>query len=259
MKLFIPVLLAVLVVTVSVSPCIKAAERPETREYQPVIVCSVCESTSMYHIECEYPLFPSLSASFNEHIESAVQTKIDAFKKASTDNWGLWQKMHPASADSAAAASPFVFIASWEPDQLNEQYVSFLFSIYYFAGGAHGSDMLETFNYDVAGEKELYIDDLLGHSKDTLQKISQISAQDIMSQLNSQGWKGDEGLKLMVAEGTKPTISNYKEFTFGNYNLTIYFQRYQVAPGAAGSLRVKIPRSLLAGISSDYYSCPSIP
>jgi hypothetical protein len=259
MKLLVPVLFSVLVATVSASPCVRAAEGSQAKGYQPVIACSVCESTSMYHIKCEYPLFPSLSASFNEHIESSVQTRIDAFKEACTDNWSLWQEMQPASADSAETTSPFVFIASWEPDQLNEQYVSFLFSIYYFAGGAHGNDVLDTFNYDVAEQRELYIGDLLGHSKDALQKISQISAKDILGQLASQGWKEDEGLKQMVAEGAKPTVSNYKEFTFDDYNLTIYFQRYQVAPGAAGTVRVKIPRSRLSGISSGYSSCPNVP
>jgi len=103
-------------------------------------------------------------------------------------------------------------------------------------------------------KKEIHINDFLGSSQEALEKISEISAQDIMSQLQSMGWKEVDNLKGMVNQGTAPVLENFKNFNFNNYNLIIYFQRYQVAPGAAGSLTVTISRTTLEqnSIKSDY-------
>jgi len=49
----------------------------------------------------------------------------------------------------------------------------------------------------------------------------------------------------MIDYGTAPVPENFKNFNFNSYGLTIYFQRYQVAPGAAGSLTVMIPEAVM--------------
>jgi len=37
----------------------------------------------------------------------------------------------------------------------------------------------------------------------------------------------------MLSQGTAPVFENFSNFNFDTHNLIIYFQRYQVAPGAA--------------------------
>jgi hypothetical protein len=49
----------------------------------------------------------------------------------------------------------------------------------------------------------------------------------------------------MIEGGTDPTEENYKEFTFDADSITLYFQRYQVAPGAAGSIEITIYKNQL--------------
>jgi len=259
MKLVMSLLLLVAMLTCFVPFC--AAEtggEAATLTCLPVEVCSVCESSNFLHIECEYPQFPTIGASFNQQIGTTVEAAIDAFKKASDNNREMWLQTHPPQEDADTATAPFVFIASWQPDQLNNQYISLHFNIYSFTGGAHGSEQIHTFNCDAVTGKQLSITDFLGNSEALLKKISQVCAADILSQLTSQGWSGDHGIKEMIAEGTSPTPDNFKEFTFDNYNLTIYFQRYQVAPGAAGSLTAQIPLSSLGSIASSYCSCPRV-
>jgi len=89
------------------------------------------------------------------------------------------------------------------------------------------------FNYNMLQKKKIGIEDFFYSPQETLKKISQISAQDIMSQLQSRGWKTDDSLKEMLSQGTAPVFENFSNFNFDTHNLVIYFQRYQVAPGAA--------------------------
>ena len=117
--------------------------------------------------------------------------------------------------------------------------------IYYFSGGAHGIEEIHAFNYDMLRKKKIHIKDFFDSSQEVLKKISEISAEDIMSQLQSRGWRKDNSLKEMVNQGTAPVFENFKNFNFDSHSLIIYFQRYQVAPGAAGSLTVRISRAVL--------------
>jgi hypothetical protein len=140
---------------------------------------------------------------------------------------------------------PFEFLASWQSAQLNNTYLSLVIKIYYFSGGAHGNEEIHAFNYDMVKKKKIRMDDFFESSQDALKKISKISAEDIKSQLQSRGWKEDDNLKEMVNQGTAPVFENFKNFNFDTHNLIIYFQRYQVAPGAVGSLTVTISRQTL--------------
>ncbi len=129
-----------------------------------------------------------------------------------------------------------------------------MIKIYYFSGGAHGNEEIHAFNYDMLQKKKIRFKDFFESSQDALKKISEISAQDITSQLQSRGWREDDSLKEMVNQGTAPVFENFKNFNFDSHSLIIYFQRYQVAPGAAGSLTVRITKAVLEQnlLQSDY-------
>ena len=148
----------------------------------------------------------------------------------------------------------FDFIANWKPVQLNQEYLSFVINIYYFSGGAHGLNEVYAFNYDIVQKKELTINDFLGNSPQALQELSQISAQQVTSQLQSSGVQIDDILTPMIQQGTKPTLDNYNNFNFNYNSLTIYFQQYQVAPGYVGPITITIFKNTLDenSIMSDY-------
>lgn len=215
----------------------------------PMSVQSCRESDEFFRIQAEYPQFETVAPSFNQKIAHLISGKISSFKEESLDNWKARLKTLPAG--ESVPENPqvsFDFIASWQRAQLNHKYLSLVIKIYYFTGGAHGNEEIYAFNYDMVKKKEISINDFLGHSQEAWQKISRISAQDIMSQLQSMGWREDDNLKKMVSQGTASVPENFRNFNFNNYSLIIYFQRYQVAPGAAGSLTVTIPKTTLEEI-----------
>jgi len=221
----------------------------------PVNIQSIQESDSFFRVQAEYPEFPAASPDFNQEIATLISGKIDSFKKESMDNWKA--RLDMISADKPVPQNPeepFEFIGSWEAAQLNNTYLSLVIKIYYFSGGAHGNEEIHAFNYDIVKKKKIGIKDFFDSSQEALKKISQISAQDVMGQLQSRGWREDDNLREMVNQGTAPVFENFENFNFNSHNLVIYFQRYQVAPGAAGSLTVTISRQMLEqnSLQSDY-------
>ena len=207
----------------------------------PVNVESIQESNSFFSIQAEYPQFETAGPDFNQEIAILISGKIDSFKKESLDNWKARLDTMPADEPLPKdPEQPFTFIASWDSAQLNNTYLSLTISIYYFTGGAHGNEEIHTFNYDMVQEKTIAIDEFFDSPQEALEKISTISAEDIASQLKSRQWKIDDNLKEMLNQGTAPVFDNFKNFNFDSHNLILYFQKYQVAPGAVGSLTVTI-------------------
>jgi hypothetical protein len=212
----------------------------------PVNIQSIQESDSFFRVQAEYPQFQTAGPDFNQEIATLISGKINSFKEESRDNWKARLDTMPADKPlPKGPQQPFEFIASWEAPQLNNKYLSLVIKIYYFSGGAHGNEEICAFNYDMLQKKKIGIEDFFDSPQQALKKISQISAQDITSQLQSRGWKEDDNLKEMVNQGTAPVFENFKNFNFDTHNLIIYFQRYQVAPGAVGSLTVTISRQTL--------------
>jgi len=94
----------------------------------------------------------------------------------------------------------------------------------------------------------------LGSSSPAFEKLAQLTSQEVTSQLQGSGWKVDDILKRMIEQGTKPTQENFKDFNFTYNSLIIYFQKYQVAPGAAGPITITLYKDRLESnsIKSDY-------
>lgn len=221
----------------------------------PVNIDSIQESDSFFSIQAEYPQFETADPNFNQEIATLISGKIDSFKKESLDNWKARLDTMPADKPVPKnPEQPFEFIASWQATQLNNKYLSLAIKIYYFTGGAHGNEEIYAFNYDMLKKKKIAIEDFFVSPQETLKEISRISAQDITGQLQSSGWKIDDNLREMLKQGTAPTFDNFKNFNFDSHNLILYFQKYQVAPGAVGLLTVTISKQAMAenSLQSDY-------
>ncbi len=221
----------------------------------PVNIQSIQESDSFFRVQAEYPQFQTAGPDFNQEIATLISDKIDSFKKQSVDSWKARLDTMPADKPVPQnPEEPFEFIASWEAAQLNNKYLSLVIKIYYFSGGAHGNEEICAFNYDMLQKKKIGIEDFFYSPQEALKKISEISAQDIVNQLQSRGWREDDSLKEMLSQGTAPLFENFRNFNFDSHNLIIYFQRYQVAPGAVGSLTVRVSRQMLEqnSLQSDY-------
>jgi len=216
-----------------------------------VSVMSVNETTDLYNIKAEYPQFNGISPEFNKKISSLMEEKIATFKKDSLDNWEA--RKATATLEFPVPDKPeelFVYQANWTPAQINNKYISVVLNIYFFSGGAHGSEEIYTFNYDVVNKEEITIEKLLG-SQESLEKISDMAKAYIIAFQKSQGIEMDEFLTQMVNEGAGPAYSNYQYFTFNANNIVFYFQRYQVAPGSAGSFTFPVDKGILKEIGGN--------
>jgi hypothetical protein len=216
---------------------------------------TILQLDTFYDIKANYPQFAGVDASFNKKIADLISQKIDTFKQDAKD----YQEARKATAAPGEIISdnpeePFNFILDWSQTQLNDKYISFVITMYYFSGGAHGINETYAFNYDVAAQKEISIDDFLGKSSQNLQKLSQLAEQKVVSQIQSGQASIDNFLMEMVKDGTKPTEDNYKNFNFNLSSLTIYFQQYQVAPGSQGPVTIVLSKSELEqnSMTSNY-------
>jgi hypothetical protein len=235
-------------------PGLVSNQKPDSGSLAMSIV-PVFESDSFFKINAEYPQFGNVDPDFNKKITDLINGEISNFKKDSLANWDA-RKATATEANPVpeTPAQPFDFIATWTPVQLNNQYLSFVLNIYYFTGGAHGLNEIYAYNYDFAKKKEITILDFFNSSQDSLNKVADLASKQITSQLQEKGVKIGTSLQEMIKQGTLPTAENYRNFNFSNSTLAIYFQQYQAAPGAYGSLIVTFYKDILDSnsLKSDY-------
>lgn len=222
---------------------------------EKVSIVSASQSDNFYNIRAEYPQFKDADPAFNQKIADLINGQIENFKKEAKENFDARNATMPEGGTVLQEPEqPFDFIAAWTPDQPDVNYLSFVFDIYYFSGGAHGISQIFAFNYDLTNKKEIAISDFLG-SMENLNKLSKMAQDQVLTQLRSNGMEMNDSIAQMAHEGTKPVWENYRNFTFGSDKLTLYFEQYQAAPGSAGTITVVFSKDDLEqnGIVSNYF------
>ncbi|MEI6022747.1 MAG: DUF3298 domain-containing protein [bacterium] len=191
-----------------------------------------------------YPQFTNASASFNQKITDVVQTAIAEQFKNSQDNWqaridtrspGDAIPEHPTDADKFPITISADIIR-------NDSIISVLLHINEFSGGAHGQELLYTYNYDVAQKTEITLDTFIQKDSQFLQKLSAVSRTMLRTQLaKSAQIKESEVDTDMLNSGTTPTVDNFSLFTLPNdTTMAVYFSQYQVGPYVYGSPQITI-------------------
>lgn len=205
------------------------------------IVATHDATNRLYRIDAEYPQFEGVPDSINKPIELYVSEELAEFKTVAEENWKAQQETTPAGqARVEYPATPFTFMATWEPKQINKKYISMIVRIDAYEGGANARRELRTFNYDVEQGREIALADLFPGDRSYLGKVAKYAYDRLSEDLKIAS--GD-GVDLnMIAEGTAPTRENFKNFVFDEYVIDLYFPKYQVAPGVFGEQHVVVPR-----------------
>lgn len=206
-------------------------------------VVSTYQDTPFYDINIEYPQFLALKGDFNSKISTVVNKRLEEFKKSATENWKARRDMDESVSENPD--TPFYFSIGWVPAQINDKYISLVLNAYSFSGGAHGDEEVFSFNYDLASNKEITITDIIGSGEENLSKFASLAKEDVQNMLGKDG---------IFSAGVEPKIENFSTFSFDGTILTIYYQKYQVAPGANGIVKsIFNKKSLLEqGLVSDY-------
>ena len=119
-----------------------------------------------------------------------------------------------------------------------ETYLSYVFFISMYTGGAHPNNLIETINYDIKNNKIIDIEYLTKNNKNILNKLSQESYK-ILSK--NKEFQVNEDIFAMLKEGTSPKIENFRNIAFSNDGLIVYFEQYQIAPYSFGKFKITIP------------------
>lgn len=135
---------------------------------------------------------------------------------------------------------PFTFENQWKVPLNDESCVSVLLTAYQFTGGANGVEQMASFTWNKITQKIMPLESFLPLvlAEPTLASLAQICRQELTAALSAEN---DTNLQEMIQTGTEPIAENYQIFTISEKGLTIYFQKYQVAPGSAGTQAVLIP------------------
>lgn len=207
-------------------------------------IVAVHDNTSpMYTIAMEYPQFDMASSDFNGEIVKWANTSLADFKKNSVDNWKGRQDTIPAGQPKEKyPSSPFTFSITWEPKQINANFISIIVRMDSYDGGANGRQELKTFNYDVVGKKEMTLADLFPGNVGYLGKVSKYAHDRLTEDPTLSGDGGGDIVANMISDGTAPTSENFSNFMFNDDVIDLYFPKYQVAPGVYGEQHVIMPR-----------------
>jgi hypothetical protein len=210
-----------------------------------VSVVSIRDTTSsqLYKVTGEYPQFENASGSFNGAIADFVNSNLTQFKSDSVANQQAREATMPAGQKDTLPPQSFYFTSNWQPEQINSNYTSIIVRLDYFNGGANDTQLLKTFNYNVTTGKMMTLVDLFPGVPTYLQQVSQLAIQELTSSENDAS--NGNAVGSMIQQGAAPTASNYANFMFNDDVATIYFPKYQVAPGDFGEQTVTIVRSTI--------------
>ncbi len=190
-----------------------------------------------YTIDLEYPKLTGLR---DTNIQNSINAGITKDVDASVSNFK--SILEPSIADLPDVKNGLTM--RYKETYLSPAILSIeLESSTYTIGSAHDSTFVDTLTYDMRTGKEVGLKDLFKPGSDYLAIISTYAIKDIARQLQIDP-KDAEGMQE-IQSGAAPVASNYKNFLIAKDGLIIVFDRYQVAPGAAGTPQVVVPYALL--------------
>jgi hypothetical protein len=196
-------------------------------------VRTITSSTPEYVVRVEYPRF-SDAPGLTKALDDTVAQVISEFVKNAVANQQA--RRDTAQPGEQVTQVQFSLDVTWSAAQLNDRYVSLVLHVDAFEGGANMRQDLHTFAWDIHSQKPVTLQELLDNDPSYLEHVSTYVQQVLKSTL------GDATNDEFLRDGTKPTPENFQWFTFTDQSITVYFPKYQVAPGAAGEQRVVLPR-----------------
>jgi hypothetical protein len=191
-----------------------------------------------------YPVLGKEHQEFNKTVQTFVQEQKDAFLSTAEANWKAryeTQLQGDNIPEKPTTKEKFPLFIAWSHEQLNERYVSIALEVYGFSGGAHGSTLMKTLNYDMQKKTFIRLADLFPENPNYLASLSEQAISQLRQQ---QSEVPSQGLPDLIAEGAGPKEENFEAFTFSDQMVTVYFQQYQVGPYAMGIPKITLPRHM---------------
>ncbi len=196
--------------------------------------------TSPYTVTTiDYPYFTGELSVINAPIENMMGELIAQHEKNSKENWNARIATESKKGEFAQFPSDsekFPLHATWSITQFDGDRMSLLIRYDEFSGGAHGSEHVVTYNYDMKQHRLLTLSDLYGGDPEYLNKVSSSAIDELIAdrkRMTMQQDISDYELKW-IHEGAAPKLENFRSFTTYEHQITFYFDQYQVGPYAIG-------------------------
>lgn len=114
-----------------------------------------------------------------------------------------------------------------------DNYISYIFRIEDYTGGAHPNHRIYTVVYDIKNNEIITINNLININQNILNIFSENSREVLKNNNRITSL-------TMLYEGTKPKTENFHNFVFSKDGIILFFQHYQVAPYSQGEFNVVI-------------------
>ncbi len=175
-----------------------------------------------YKIQIYYPI--TKYKTLNKAIKKEIKTYINEFK-------------YNIKSSTIPINQYYHLIILYEKYEY-QNYISYIFRIEDFTGGAHPNHRLYTIVYNKNENKIITIDDLIINNNELLNTLSNYTRDKLRRNKRITDIS-------MLYEGTKPIKENFNNFIFSKNGLIIYFPQYQIAPYSQGEFNVIVPYNIL--------------
>lgn len=195
----------------------------------------------LWEISTEYPELSGVdsAAAFNQAVKKIVDANVSDFKKNLPD--------YTDSDDLQRYKENGIKLydqTNYSVETANDDLISVTLTDSSFGGGAHGSSISTTLNFDVKNNRVLKLADIFEPNSNYLKTVSEISRAELKAKLQKDQMFDEE----MFNPGSEAKEENYRVWNLTKNGLLFTFGEYQVAAYAAGPQEVLIPYSKLQSI-----------
>lgn len=193
-----------------------------------VSVDTMEEQTPAYTLHMEIPSFPDYP-----ELSKAISTTAARWQNDFIDMTDILPEVGSAARGE--------LVLTWVPAQLSPKCISILLDGYMYTGGANGMPLLASFTWDISLNRFLSIEDLFSEQENVYAYLSDIAREQLSERLCSPEIDPDNIIQGMIKQGTAAEPENFKIFTVPAFGcVTVYFNKYQVAPGYMGVQSIKL-------------------
>ena len=186
-----------------------------------------------------------MSRLLNKSGERDLQTAAEKFAEDYTTSYKntmlpLYNQDRADTTKKAWYEYHYIIEATTQPGTANT--LTYLATIDYYEGGAHGINQLITFNFDIATGKQITLADLFAPGYETELKNTLLKALKSKTGLNSMNELKEAGYLYSM------DIFPSENFILNDETITFVYNPYEIAPYAVGSIELIITYSEVSKI-----------
>ncbi|WP_226371297.1 polysaccharide deacetylase family protein [Virgibacillus alimentarius] len=141
-----------------------------------------------------------------------------------------------------------------ETKKITDELYSLVFRVYTYTGGANGQQIMKVFNVDIGRDKSLKLSNVIEIDEESLPEIQELVKEELQKKEEVKPFIFDDLLDEILKQPAK------WKWSLDRKALTLYFDEYEIAAGAAGTIELEIPiEKLYVYLNDDIDSILKMP